>query len=398
MIKLTKFLLLIMHRVITLLIVLFLSTNSFSQYHPVVHRKISGNEVEVKAPGSYANAGTTYVLANDITSATSSVFLGKDVTLDLNGYTIKYADANYQHIFNSGFEEGDKGWDLSKAPGAKVVNTKDVHVFIGKKILMLKAGDEITSSYVYLPLANRSYFAMCGVTGSDYKDMGGDLSKQMKVSVYVEDEHEKEVRCVTKYGDSVLVSCPVEKKAPRLGGGFVYAHLNSLPAGKYRVRIKADTDCLVDEIDIRPAMDVGIGIVKNTNPLAHYDHMYKEAYPPVIPSFFDYTEDVATGKPLSSVPQVTGTGSITIKNGIIENGAIGILSWGIQSTASDVKIILDNVKIKTSGINSIAVDIPQATITHCRFEVENPFLINRHYPNFYAVDLEGGDPFRSFIL
>jgi hypothetical protein len=97
---------------------------------------------------------------------------------------------------------------------------------------------------------------MCGVTGHDYHDMGGDIKNQMKVSVYVEDEHGKEVRSLTKYGDSTLVSCPVEKKEPRLGGGVVYAHLHHLPAGKYRVRIKAETDCLVDEIDIRPAMDV----------------------------------------------------------------------------------------------------------------------------------------------
>lgn len=58
----------------------------------------------------------------------------------------------------------------------------------------------------------------------------------------------------------------------------MYAHLNNLPAGKYRVRIKADTDCLVDEIDIRPAMDVGIGIVENTYPIGHYDHLYNHVY------------------------------------------------------------------------------------------------------------------------
>lgn len=133
----------------------------------------------------------------------------------MNGYTIKYADGNYQHIFNSGFEQGLKGWDVSKAPGAKVVNTKDVHVFIGKKILSLKAGDQVTSSYVNLSLSNRSYFAMCGVTGSDYKDMkGDDINNQMKVSVYVEDEHGRDTRCLTKYGDTTLVSCPVEKISP----------------------------------------------------------------------------------------------------------------------------------------------------------------------------------------
>jgi len=115
----------------------------------------SGNEVVVTAPGSYAKPGTTYVLMNDITSATSPIFLGKDITFDLNGYTITYARANYQHIPNSGFEEGLSGWDISRAPGAQVVNTKDVHVFIGKKLMSLKAGDEIVSSYVNLPLANR---------------------------------------------------------------------------------------------------------------------------------------------------------------------------------------------------------------------------------------------------
>ncbi len=381
-----------MHRIFRLaqvyrLVFYFLAVPSFAQYSVTKHRLPAGNEVPVRTPGTYAKPGTTYILMNDIASATSTVFLGKDVTLDLNGYTIKYANSNYQHVPNSGFEEGNKGWDLSKAPGAKVVNTKEVHIFIGKKLMSLKAGNEITSSYVNLPLANRSYFAMCGVTGHDYRDMKGDLNNQMKVSIYVEDEKGKEVRCVTEYGDTTLESCPVERKAPRLGGGFVYAHLSHLPAGKYRVRIKADTDCLVDEIDIRPAMDAGIGIVENTNPLAHYDHMFKEAYPPVIPSFFDYTEDVHTGKPLSSVAQVTGGGSTIIKNGIIQCGSNGILSWGIQSTAKNVKIILDKVNIKTSGINAIAADLPQATITHCRFDIDNPFLINRHYPNFYAVDL-----------
>jgi len=33
--------------------------------------------------------------------------------------------------------------------------------------------------------------------------------------------------------------------------------------------------------------------------------------------------------------------------------------------------------------------VPQATITHCSFDVDNPFIINRHFANFYAVDLRG---------
>jgi hypothetical protein len=367
-----------MYKFILLPALLILSSNSFSQFHKVDHRKVTGNEIAVKNAGNYAKAGTTYVLTNDISSRTSTVFLGKDITLDLNGYTIKYADANYKHIPNSGFEEGLKGWDVSKAPGAKVMNTADVHVFLGEKLLSLKAGDEIVSPYVNLPVANRSYFAMCGVTGRYWHDMKKYPDDEMKVSIYVQDANGKEVKCQTKHGDETTIGCPVEKKSPRLGGGFVYAHLTDLPAGNYRVRIRADNDCLVDEIDIRPAMDAGISIIDKTTPLADYDHIIMESYPPIIPAFFDYTDKTTTNKPLSLLPEVTGTGTITIKNGTIENGVEGILSWAIQSSASNVKIILDNVNIKTKGISCGAADISWAAISNCRFDVDMPFLIQRH--------------------
>jgi hypothetical protein len=367
-----------MHKIIFLPLGLIIISPCFSQYHPVEHRSISGKEVPVVSPGNYSQTGTTYVLTKNITSERSTIFLGKDVILDLNGYTIKYADAKYEHIPNSGFEEGIQGWDLSKAPGARLENTDDIHVFLGKKLLSLQAGDEITSEYIDLPVANRSYFAMCGITGRYYHDMKKYPDDEMKVSVYVEDEKGNEVRCNTKYGDGIRVSCPVEKKSPRLGGGFVYAHLAHLPTGKYRVRIKADTDCLVDEIDIRPAMDAGISIIENTTPLAHYDHVIMESYPPVIPTFYDYTDDFGGGKALPSLPQVKGSGTITIKNGIIESGVAGILSWGIQSSARNVKINLENVKIVTSGISAAAADILWADINNCRFDVDMPFLIQRH--------------------
>lgn len=377
-----------MYRTITLPILLIFTSCCLAQYQPLDHRKITGKEIAVTSPGSYAESGNTYVLANDISSTTSAIFLGKDVILDLNGYTIKFADAKYGHIPNSGFEEGLKGWDVSKAPTAKVVNTEDVHVFLGKKLLSLQAGDEVTSPYVNLPIANRSYFAMCGITGHYYHDMVKYPDDEMTVSVYVEDAKGKEVACLTEYGDGIRQSCPVEGKKPRLGGGFVYAHLTNLPPGKYRVRIKADTDCLVDEIDIRPAMDVGISIIEHTTPLAHYDHVVMESYPPVIPAFYDFTEDMATGKPLSSLPQVEGAGTITIKNGVIEGGTKGIQSWGIQSSSDDVTIILENVNIKTRGISSGAADIARASIDNCRFDVEMPFLIQRHV-GLCAVILRG---------
>ena len=146
---------------------------------------------------------------------------------------------------------------------------------------------------------------MCGITGRYYNDpkMKGDLRNEMKVSVYVEDSAGNNITCTVKYGDTTMAGAPVEGKSPRLGGGFVYAHLTNLPAGKYRIRIKAITDCLVDEIDIRPAMDVGVSIIGNTIPLAHYDHLIRQSYPPILPAFFDYTQDVENGLPLAGLPR-----------------------------------------------------------------------------------------------
>ena len=359
-------------------ILLSLCTLSFGQYRQVEHRKVADDEIAVSKAGNLDNEGAIYVLTNDITSKESTIFLGKNVTLDLNGYTIRYADADYNHIENGGFEEGLKGWDISRAPGAKVMNTADVHVFLGKKLMSLKAGDEIISPYVYLPVAKRSYYAMCGITGHYWHDMEKYPRDEMRISVYVEDEKGREVKCMTPYGDGVKQSCPALNKRPRLGGGFVFAHLTGLPAGKYRVRVKAETDCLVDEIDIRPAMDVGIGIIDKTTPLASYDHVIAETYPPTIPAFYDYTGNMETGVPQKGIPRVSGSGTITIKNGMIENGTRGIQSFGIQSSANDVKVVLDNIKIKTSGISCGAADIPYAGISNCRFDVDMPFLIQRH--------------------
>jgi hypothetical protein len=373
---------------VTIIPAMCVSASLMAQYEQSGHKTLPEGAIPVTRPGSYDKAGSTYMLQSDIRSAASTIFLGKDVTLDLNGYTITFADGNYQHVRNYGFEEGLTGWDISKARGAKIENTADVHAFIGEKLLRLKAGDEITSSYVYLPVARRSYFAMCGITGNYYEDMGGDMSKDMRISIFVEDENGKEIKVKTNYGDSVSISCPVINRSAQLGGGFIFAHLNNLPAGNYRIRVRAENDCLVDEIDIRPAMDVGIGIAGRTHPMGSYDHLYNRNHS----AFYDYTADVEDGRPVDSIPVVKGTGTVTIRNGVIRNGTIGILSWGIQSTAEDVRIILDNVKIISSGINTTAADLLQGTITGCTFDIHNPFIINRHGSEFYAVDLQGEQP------
>lgn len=349
------------------------SLEGSAQYSQSIHKPLTESVIPVSKPGSYAASGATYMLVNDISSPESAIFLGKDVTLDLNGYTITFADTTYQHVPNFSFEEGLKSWDISKAPTAKIEDTK-VHVLVGDKVLRLSKGEEIVSQFINLPVANRSYLAMCGVA-----------KLNMKVSVYVEDEKGQSVVCNTTYRDGVKQSCPIENRSPRMGGGFVFAHLTGLKAGKYRIRVKAETDCLIDHVDIRPAMDAGIGIVEKTDAMGHNEHLYESAHS----AFFDYTADPSKSTPVSGIPVVSGKGTVTIKNGIIKNGTLGAISWGIQSTAQDVMVVLDNIKIMNAGINATAADLVQATITKCSFEVENPFIINRHGSAFYAVDLRG---------
>lgn len=341
--------------------------------------------IPINGPGYYGKAGSTYVMTRDIHAEKSALFLGKDLTLDLNGHTITFAAGAYDTLENGGFERGLQGWDLSEAPGAVLLDTRNSRPFVGEKLLSLQKGDEILSSYVDLPYANRSYYAICGITGRIFRDMGGDLANEMKISLMVEDEQGKVVEVMTDYGSGPVSSSPAFNKSPRLGGGFIAAHLQGLPAGKYRIRVRAETDCLVDEIGIFPAFDVGIGIVGKTHPKGLYEHLYENHHA----AFFDYTEDFQIGTPLPEIPQVSGKGTVTIKNGTIKAGSRGLMTWGIQSTAEDVELILDQVTVINQGINATAVDVPQARISHCRFEVSNPQLIHRHGSQHYAVDLRG---------
>ena len=381
----------IIRSIILMLVMISFNVPLFAQYKTTAHRQLLQGEIPVTGAGSFDKEGATYVLTKDMESLSSAVFLGKNITLDLNGYSIKFGSGNYSHIPNQGFEDGLEHWDISKAPGAQLMNTADVHVFLGNKLLSLQKGDIITSGYVYLPIANRSYFAMCGVTGRHYSSMYKYPDDEMRLSIYVEDEKGNDIRCMTQYGDTIMLSCPVENRSPRLGGGFVYAHLKNLPAGKYRVRVKADTDCLVDEIDIRPAMDVGVSIIEKTNPFAHYDHIFKDARPPVMPAFYDYTANTKTGEPFAGLPRIKGKGTITIKNGIIESETDGILSWGILSTAKDVKVTLENLLVKNSGISSGGAHMPWGDIISSSFEMDIPFLIQRH-SNLCAATLTATKP------
>jgi len=341
-------------------------------YRPTTPRKeLKPGEAAVTKPGCYAEAGKTYVLMNDVASEGTPIYLGKDVTLDLNGYAITYADGEYEHVPNCGFEQGLKGWDLSRAPGAKVVSA-DIRPMIGKSICELPEGQELISPYITLPVADRAYYAMCAVA-----------TRETAVTINVDDEQGKPVDCKFRFGNNVRPACPELNRSPKLGGGVVFALVFGRPAGKYRIRVKAEKGpCLIDEVDIRPALDVGVGIVQEIRPWAYYKCILDGD----ATAFFSiYGKDKALG-----IPVVAGTGAVTIKNGVIRSGTVGIRSWAVQSTAKDVLVKLENLKVVASGINTNAADIAKGEIRDCRFEIDTPFIIDRHNQTAVAVNLFAG--------
>lgn len=346
-------------------------------YRAVRPRETLGpREVAVSKPGNFDKAGTAYVLTADISSATSPIFLGKDVTLDLNGHTVTYAAGGYRHVPNHGFEDGLKGWDVSKAPGAAAKDMTMIHPLVGRNVCVLPQGQEIVSQYIALPVAGRSYYAMVAVA-----------DRRSRVSVFVDDEKGNPVRCEFRFGSNVRQTCPELRRSPKLGGGVVFAHLHGLPAGKYRIRVKAaEGDCVIDEVDIRPAMDVGVSIIEKTKPWAYYKCILDGDGC----AFFDYTKKGTVSRPVDSVARVTGAGTVTIRNGTIRSGFAGIRSWGVQSSAKGVKVVLDNVRFQASGINTNAVSVGFGVMKDCRVEIDTPWIIDRHRGDHTAVVFWGG--------
>jgi len=338
-------------------------------YRPTTPRTtLRPGEVGVTRPGCYAEAGKTYVLMNDVASPGTPIYLGKNVTLDLNGHTLTYAAGPYEHVPNCGFEQGLRGWDTSRAPGAKVVSA-DIRPMVGKRICELPEGQELVSPYVTLPVAGRAYYAMCAVA-----------TRKMAVTINVDDEQGRPVECTFRFGNRVRRTCPEVGRSPKLGGGVVFALVFGKPAGKYRIRVKAERgDCLLDEVDIRPALDVGVAVVQSIRPWAYYRCILDGD----ATAFFNiYGKAEKLG-----IPIVAGPGTVTIRNGTIRSGTVGIRSWAVQSTAKDVLVRLENLRVAASGINTNAADIVKGEIRDCRFEIDTPFIIDRHNQTAVAVNL-----------
>jgi len=334
------------------------------------HEPLPEGAIAVTAGGNCDKPGATYVLTKDVTAEGSGLFLAKNVTLDLNGYTLTFLAGPYEHMSNGGFEDEFKGWDASAAPGASVVKCGGDWEFTGKLVCQMSPGDEIVSPYVNLPVAGRSYYALCGVL-TDYAGL----------FISVEDESGRPVEYEFHVGDKAFKTCPMQGKSI-MDGGFIYAHFRGQPAGKYRMRIKAADKAVIDGVDILPAFDVGVGIVGKTWIYTEHRMVVVDKH---MPCFVDYTVDGTADKPLDSIPNAAGSGPITIRNGTIRSGFAGMGTWAVQAVGAVAAVNLENVRVVQAGINANAVFIPHGKVVNCTFEMDTPFLLERHNLNYVPV-------------
>ena len=326
--------------VMTLALVGAMSAVAAAQYKAVEHRtELKEGEVAVTEPGTYAEAGKTYVLTKDISSETSPIVLGNNVTLDLNGYTMTYTAGKYEHVPNYSFEEGLKGWDVSQAPNAKVRETRWTNPMDGEKGVLLPKGETIISPYITLPVAERAYYAMALVS-----------SHQAEVKVAVQNEKGQDVTVVYKLSGKDRPGVPVTATT-KLGGGAIMGLFHGQPAGKYRVLVTAvNRDVVIDSVDIRPGLDVGVGVVGRIRPFAYHRGLMDGD----LPGFFHLSSDPLnlSAKPKEGVPAIAGEGTVTIRNGVIQSGFEAAWTTALQCTAGGVKLKIDNVKFVAAGLNT----------------------------------------------
>ena len=75
-----------------------------AEYKEAAHKPLPPGAIAVTKPGPCDQPGKTYVLMQDIRVDAGGLVLASGVTLDLNGYTLTYAGAKYEHVPNYGFE------------------------------------------------------------------------------------------------------------------------------------------------------------------------------------------------------------------------------------------------------------------------------------------------------
>ncbi|MCB4756111.1 MAG: hypothetical protein LHV69_03610 [Elusimicrobia bacterium] len=317
------------------------------------------------APYVLDQSDTIYVLKTSITVDGTAFLLGSETTratnvsLDLNGYTITYANMDFTGVQNPGFENGSSGWDLSHAPNASVLDYTQQLFFDDYSLRMESIGgaeEYVLSSPVNLPAAGK-YAITAEVRGGPWDKVLATLTPDginASCSNHVSGMH------TTLQGTDMLwgVICEFDVTAP----ATIRAKIALTSADG------TDTSLNVDEVDVRPIDDNS-----GTRSLG-----------------------MAAIKPASWNSEMT-----EIKNGtIIEGRSKAVYSSAIISTG--VRKIHD-LKIYTNGLNSENIDETWSggvEIYNNYLEANGKTALNRQY-FFSMIDLgrtPGGNKIYNNIL
>ncbi|NLF25564.1 MAG: carboxypeptidase regulatory-like domain-containing protein [Deltaproteobacteria bacterium] len=308
-------------------------------------------------------SNTTYILDTDVTVNGTAFLLGsaagpvKNVTVDLNGHTITYANMDFTGVQNPGFEQAGAtasvplGWDLSHAPHA-ARQSSDENLFLDDYSLKLQSvngvEEYVLSSPVYLPAAGR-YAVTAEVRGGPYPHLRSRLDVEgisITCGNTVSNMH-------TNYTGDMLwgLICEFDVEAPITVRAKVIVGSNDATR---------TTTLHVDEMDIRPISD-NVGARK----------LGMAAIAP-------YGWNSAVSE---------------IKNGrIIQGRSKAVYSSAIKSATSSLsqtRTSLHDLTIITNGINSQNID----EVWSGNLDIYNNYLeangktpLNRQYP-FAMIDL-----------
>ena len=115
-------------------------------------------------------------------SGTAFMVAGKNITLDLNGHTVTYANTPSPVVTNGGFEAGSgrsvTGWDLSGAPAA--VLAPNTHYLFGNQVLRL---DNFSTTQTIISRSDHDSGGQLYVRGDNYSWGAWRLSHEMTISV-----------------------------------------------------------------------------------------------------------------------------------------------------------------------------------------------------------------------
>src|SRR3989338_5342676 len=326
------------------------------------------NCIEIDKCGFY-NYRNAYLLLNkSISDPMSCLFLGGNITLDLNVYSVKYLDGNYEHVNNYDFENwtynGNKyipdSWDVSLAPNAIRKNTINELPLIGNYLIYVPARETIVSDWVYLPVANRTYRGMI------VERRIGSWGHIVNISV---EDSRGNIVCKRSIQGSQA-------------GSAAFCNFNISNSGNYRLRITTNYTHYFDYGDIVPALDVGIGSFKYYTVVGGCYNDGGSCYSP------DYI-----GK-----YQGVSYSNITIVNGDIESGFDCMRTYGVHM-ASLGKINVDNIKINTKGIAAkIFSSSYKSEIKNSEFYNYMPWVIDRGDVGEVSINLGSNSVFLNNIV